>query len=134
MSALLLQILGPTVGLLGGIAGALGVWHAARTKTAAEARAAEADDDIERERLADDRLKFLLQEQRADFDAVLAPIRENVDRLSREMRELSTLFDALRAKYRAAIDYVRSLRSWGRTQPGWSDAPPAPAILDDEIV
>lgn len=134
MSALLLQILGPVLGFAGISAGALGVWHAARTKTAAESRTAAADDDIERERLADERLRSLLQEQRADFEAVLSPIRDDVDSLRREVRELSSLLDALRAKFRAAIAYIAAMRNWGRTQPGWSDAPAAPAILDDEVV
>ncbi|MBF6460144.1 hypothetical protein IU433_13975 [Nocardia puris] len=116
-----------------GLAGALGGWHAARTKTRAEATASAEDDDIERERLADTRLRTLLDAQRADFEAVISPIREDVESLRREVRELHAALDALRARYRAAIDYVRELLRWARSRPDADAAPPVPPVLADEV-
>ncbi|WP_039823257.1 hypothetical protein [Nocardia testacea] len=125
--------IGQLIGLLGGLAGAFAVWHAARTKTAVEARTAVADDEIERERLADERLRSMLDSQRADFEAIVQPLRDDVDVLRREVRELHSVIDALRARYRIALDYVRQLLSWARTRPDADTMPAVPQSIADEV-
>ncbi|MFI5778147.1 hypothetical protein [Nocardia sp. NPDC051570] len=119
--------------LAGVLAGALGVWHAARLKTRVEARNATADDDIERKRLDGDHLKMLLDAQRADFESIVKPLRDDVDNLRKEVRELHSVIDALRARYRLAVDYIRQLLAWARTQPGSESAPPPPQLIADEV-
>ncbi|MCU1647100.1 MAG: hypothetical protein JWN03_7375 [Nocardia sp.] len=119
--------------LLGVLAGAFGLWHATRHKTRVEARNAKADDDIERERLDGERLKMLLDAQRADFESIVKPLRDDVDSLRREVRELHDVIDALRARYRLAVDYVRELLSWARRQPAAETAPIPPQLIADEV-
>ncbi|WP_280273365.1 hypothetical protein [Nocardia wallacei] len=121
------------IGLVGVLAGALGVWHAARTKTEAETRNASADDDIERERLADERLKTLLDSQRADFESIVQPLRDDVDALRNEVRDLHNVIDALRARYRVALDYVRQLLAWARSRPDADSIPQVPLTIADEV-
>ncbi|RJO69764.1 hypothetical protein D5S18_28080 [Nocardia panacis] len=118
--------------LAGVLAGALGVWHAARLKTRMEARNARADDDIERHRLDGEHLKMLLDAQRADFESIVKPLRDDVDTLRKEVRELHSVIDALRARYRVAIDYIRQLLAWARPRNSES-APLPPQLIADEV-
>ncbi len=121
------------IGLVGVLAGAIGVWHAARTKAAIEARNASADDEIDRERLADERMAKMLNSQRADFEAIVQPLRDDVNVLRQEVRELHGVIDALRARYRVAIDYVRQLLSWARARSDGDTVPAIPQTIADEV-
>ncbi|WP_067565779.1 hypothetical protein [Nocardia acidivorans] len=119
--------------LVGVLAGAFGVWHAARARIQVDARNATADDEIERQRVDDERLKILLDAQRADFESIVQPLRDDVDSLRREVRELHSVIDALRARYRLALDYVRELLAWARRQPEAESAPTPPQLIADEV-
>ncbi|NQE86250.1 hypothetical protein [Nocardia terpenica] len=121
------------IALAGVLAGAAGVWHASRTKTRTEAQAAAADDALDADRAVDARWQAMLEQQRADFALVITPIREDVDNLRREVRELHTALDVLRNRYRAAIDYLHALLGWARAQPAAATAPAVPAPLVDEV-
>lgn len=119
------------IALTGVLAGSYGVWHAARHKIRHDAAAAKADDGLEQRRLDGERLKMLLDAQRADFESIVQPLRDDVDSLRREVRELHGVIDALRARYRAAIDHIRALVAWSRSPMG--DMPAAPALIADEV-
>ncbi|MBH0778830.1 hypothetical protein [Nocardia bovistercoris] len=121
------------LGFLGMIAGAAGLWHAARTKTAAESRTAETTAAHAKEAAADARLKTMLDAQRADFEVIVKPLRDDVEDLRREVRDLRTAIDALRIRYRAALDYIRRLRAWGSARADGEPIPEPPADIADEV-
>ncbi|MGV9662569.1 hypothetical protein [Nocardia niigatensis] len=121
------------IGLAGVLAGSFGVWHAARARIRLEAKNASADDEIDARRADDERLKMMLDAQRADFESIVKPLRDDVDTLRREVRELHSVIDALRARYRLALDYVRQLLAWARRQPDGDTAPTPPQLIADEV-
>ncbi|MGW1740440.1 hypothetical protein ACWCPQ_16705 [Nocardia sp. NPDC001965] len=125
--------LGHLSGLFGGMVAAFAVWHATRTKTAVEARNAAVDDEREGDQAVDARWQAMLEQQRAHFEVIITPIQADVESLRREVRDLHTALDVLRNRYRAAIDYVRVLLRWGRTQPDADSMPPVPTQIADEV-
>ena len=133
-------ILTPTLSLVGVLATVFGTWHVATRKARAEAEDAARDDDIERQRLAQEQQRLaqeqftrMLDSQRKDFEAIVSPIREDVESLRREVATLNTLVDRLRTKYRAALDWAERLWHWAQARPDGATAPPRPVILVDEV-
>lgn len=136
----LAPILTAVLSLVGVLAGVAGTWHVATRKARADAEDAARDDDIERQRLAQEQqrlaqeqLAVMLDSQRRDFEAHLNPIRADVESLRREVRDLHTLIDQLRARYRAALDWAERLWSWAQRQPAADTAPSRPPTLADEV-
>lgn len=123
----LMDYLTPVFGFGGPAVGALGLWHATRTKTKSETRLAERDDDREDEERQDERWVAMLEEQRKVIDT----IRSDLDHVRAEVAELRTLYDRIRSLFRTAADHIRDLRArW----PGTPDTLPAlPNSLRGEI-
>lgn len=124
---------------VGGI-GALGALLANRIKAKVDERVAKATHEldreragIDRERAADERFKLMLDGQRAAFEALVDPIQAEVQRLREEVSGLHSAIDALRARYRAALDYVRQLRSWAARHSDADTVPEVPQTIADEV-
>lgn len=124
------DILGPAFGAAGSAVGAFGIWHAARTKTAADREGVSRDDARDDERAIDDRWQAMLDNQRKDFDTILGPIRGELAELRAEVQALRRM----QSDYLAALDHIRSLRAWGETAQAPTPMPPLPAALTDKLV
>ncbi|MEU3013334.1 hypothetical protein [Nocardia asteroides] len=126
-------ILTPVLGLVGVLAGVAGTWHVAQKKARAEAADAARDDELARRQLDQAQFTAMLDSQRKDFEAIVSPIRADVESLRREVATLNTLVDRLRTKYRAALDWAERLWHWAQARPDADTAPARPAILADEV-
>lgn len=69
---------------------------------------------------------------KAQAEAVVAPLRDEVDQLRAEVRVQRAEVEAHRVRYLRAITYIRVLLAWAR-HPSTSDVPPPPAELAVDI-
>lgn len=116
---MLTAILGPLLGFLGGL-------YANRVKARDDSR----DNDREDAAANDARWQAMLDNQRKDFELLLAPMRADLESVRREVAELRTLYDRIRSLYRTACDYIRTLRArW----PVGDPVPEIPTELIDEV-
>ena len=69
---------------------------------------------------------------KAQAEAIVSPLRVEVDELRGEVRVLRAEVETHRARYWRAITYIRVLLAWSR-YPGSSDIPAPPAELAVDI-
>ncbi len=123
----MLTALMPTIGaVLAALIGSFGAVYATRVKS----RDDERDNDREDAAANDARWQAMLDNQRKDFELLLAPMRADLESVRREVAELRTLYDRIRALFRTACDYIRTLRArW----PAGDPIPEIPSELIDEV-
>lgn len=112
--------------------GALGLWHAARTKTRFEARNEQRDDERADVEVVDARWQSMLEQHRAHFDLMLAPMSSRIDHLETKVRTLELAYATLAARHRIAVDHIRDAHRWA----GGDRIAPFPAVpveLADEV-
>lgn len=128
----LVELIGPILGFSGTGLGALGIWHAARTKTKSETADRERDDAREAERLIDDRWQAYTAGLRSDVELLLDPMREQIAGLTAKVSALEAALDEMRARYRVAVAHIRELHRWSETD-RTAIFPTVPASLIGEV-
>lgn len=116
---------------LGGLAGlsAILLWRHQARKIAAEARKLDVDADVAADAGEDAHWQAIIA---AQAEAIIAPLRTEVEELRVEVRKLRDEVETHRTRYWRAITYIRTLLAWSR-HPSTSDVPPPPAELAVDI-
>lgn len=109
----------------------LGYASGART-TRQQAQAAARDDDRDDAEHIARQWQAMLDNQRKDFELLLAPMRDRIDGLEAKVTILEATLDRIRPLYRTALDHIREWLAWSagpRTDP----TPELPHELREEI-
>ncbi|WP_143545052.1 hypothetical protein [Rhodococcus sp. RS1C4] len=75
----------------------------------------------------------MLSEQRETFTAQLTPMKDSIDRLDGEVRELREALRSEERRFRFAVLYIRALLDWVRVHAPGLTPPPAPEPISNDI-
>jgi len=120
------------VGAVVTVGGGLLAWVRLRPemeKLRADARKAMVDTVVSEDAAEDAHWQAIIK---AQTEAIVAPLREEVHQLRGEVRVLREEVETHRARYWRAVTYIRVLLAWSR-YPSSTDVPPPPPELAVDI-